>query len=279
MAKNLLIKIALLVLGTIPFGLTAQNLIYKFKSKVELRDWKLSSKAYKEVTYLEGASIELYEGSKLITKTNSDKDGNFTLDLPPSGNFTLMVNSPGYNSRRFSLNCNSIIIKNGEADFIPSVDVTGFISTKTIKDVKDMGISNPTVLMANEKSEVYKYNGLNFPVNVNDGDLKLIQKFCTCNKLGDMALQNKNYELAKIYYIMATNMMEKEEYPKDQLKRVEDGLKEKMFAEKEAMRSKGRTGSSKKQVKTPVTVTPQYNSNQKSGTGGHKVLPVLGGKK
>lgn len=268
----------ILLLTFISLGLTSQNLVYKFKSRVEVRNWKLSSKAYKQETFLQGASVELYEGTKLLSKTTSDKDGNFELDLPSTGNYTIMVNSPGYNSRKFSVTCNSIIIKDGAADFIPSVEIRGFVAFKAIKNVGDMGLSYASVQMADEKNNILKYNGLKFAANMIDGELREIQKFCTTNKLGDMALQNKNYALAKRYYLMAINMMEHEEYPKEQLIRAEEGLKELMFAEK-ANRSKGRAVASKKQVKVQGPVNPQYQSSQKSSSGGHKVLPVLGGKK
>jgi hypothetical protein len=113
-----------------------------------------------------------------------------------------------------------------------------------------------------------------------DGELKEIQKFCTANKLGDIALQNKNYASAQRFYLMASSMMENEEYPKEQLKRVEEGLKEKMFADKEKMLRGQRTvKTSKKQTKVEAPVNPKYQSSQKSSSNAHKVLPVLGGKK
>lgn len=278
MAKSIFIKFVL-TLAFIPFGLSAQKLVYKLNSKVEVRNWKLNTKAYKEVTYLEGASIELFEGDKLLSKTTSDKDGNFEVNLPSTGNYTILISGAGYNTRKFSVKCNSIIIKNGESNFIPSVDLIGFCGLKEIASTGDLGLSHPTVQMADEKNEVLKYNGLNFPVNMVDGDVKMIQKFCTCNKLGEIAMQNKNYEMARTYFLMASNVFNKEEYPKEQIKRAEEGLKQQMFAEKDKMRSKSKAVATTKQVKTPINVTPQYNSNQKSGSGGHKVLPVLGGKK
>jgi len=247
---------------------------------VEVRDWKLSSKAYKLETFLQGASIELFDGAKQLSKTTSDKDGNFELDLPSTGNYTIIVSGAGYNSRKFSVSCNSIIIKNGEANFIPSVELRGFVGLKTIKNVGDLGLNNPVVQLADEKSDALKYNGLKFAANMIDGELKEIQKFCTANKLGDMAMQNKNYALAQRYFLMASSLMENEEYPKEQLKRAEDGLKELMFAEKaNARKGSGKSKVAKKQTKDLAPVKPQYQSSQKTGSDGRKVLPVLGGKK
>lgn len=279
MVKTIYIRSVLLFIF-ISLGLLSQNLTYKLKSRVELRNWKLSSKAYKQEIFLQNASIELFEGVKLLSKTTSDKDGNFEIDLPSTGNYTIIISSQGYNSRKFSVNCNSIIIKNGQSDFIPSVEIRGFIAYKAIKNVSDIGLSYPTVQMRDEKNEILKYNGLKFPVNMIDGELREIQKFCTCNKLGDIALQNKNYALARNYYIMAGNIMEKEEYPKEQLKRAEEGLKEQMFAEKaNTAKGKGKTIAYKKQVKAQAPINPQYQSSQKSSSSGRKVLPVLGSKK
>lgn len=277
MRKSSVLKL-FLVLCLLPFGLSSQQLIYKLKSKVILRNWQLSSRAYVKETHIQGASIELFEGLKLLSKTTTDAEGNFEINLPSSGNYVLVINNPGCNPKKFIINCNSIVIKNGASDFIPSVDLTGIIAAKVMKDVGDMGLSYPKVIMVDGKNQEFKYGGLNFPVNMNDGDIRMIQKFCTCNKLGDMALQNKNFELARNYYLMASTIFEKEEYPKEQLKRVDEKIKEEMFAEKGKMKAR-KAVASKKQVTTPISVSPQYNSSQKSGSSGRKVLPVLGGKK
>lgn len=280
MKRNRVLKF-LLTFSLIPVCLSAQKLIYVLKSKVEVQKWQLSSKAYKQVTYLHGATIELYQGEKLILKTNSDKDGNYELALSCVGNYTMILSAPGFNTRKFSINCNSIVIKNGSADFIPSVDITGYLGYKTIKDVGDLGFSFPTVQMADENNNMFKYGGLKFPVNMNDGELKLRQKFCTCNKLGDIALQNKNYALAKNYYLMASSIMEKEEYPIEQLKKVDEGLSQEMIAERSKQKRSGGNAKAKvvkSGVETRKTVSSNQKSTQKSNTGGRKSLPVLGGK-
>lgn len=279
MSKITLIKFVLF-LALLPQYSASQALIYRLNSKALIRKWTLSSKAYRQEESLSGATIELLEGTKPISKTTSDNEGNFTLDLPSIGNYMIIISKPGFNTRKFSINCNSIIIKNGESDFIPSINITGFIGDKTIKDVGDIGLNQPTVQLVDNKNEIIKYGGLNFPVNVNDGEIRIIQKFCTCNRLGDIAMQNKNFALAKTYYQMASTIMEKEEYPKEQLIRAEDGLKAQMFAEK-ATRSYGK--SKPKTTKTivekqkPVN-SPTTSNSQKSNSGGRKVRPVIGGK-
>lgn len=279
MVKNICV-IFIYLFTFISFSLNSQNLIYKLKSRVVLRDWELSSKAFAHEKFLNGASIELFEGAKLLSKTTSDNEGNFELDLPSSGNFTVIINSPGYNSRKFSVNCNSIIIKNGEANFIPSVEMRGFIAYKAIKNVSDMGLSYPTVQMSDGKNNNLKYNGLKFNVNMLDGEMREIQKFCTCNKLGDIAMQNGNYALAKKYYLMASSIMENEEYPKEKLQRAEDGLKNKQYAQKSnAPKNYGKASKKKSITQTPTSVSTQSSGSQKSSSGGRKVLPVIGGKK
>lgn len=279
MVKNSLLPFITALL-LFPICLSAQKLVYKLNSKAVIRKWSLSSKAYRLEEALNGAIIELFEGDKQLATTTSDAEGNFTLNLPSTGNYLMVIRKSGYNTRKFSINCNSIIIKNGESNFIPSVNMTGFIGDKSIKDVGDMSLSHPSVQMMDDKNEIIKYGGLNFPVNVNDGEVRLIQKFCTCNKLGDLAMQNKNYALAKKYYQMARMIMDKEEYPIEQLKRAEDGLKEQMLAEKTSRN----TGASKVKTTKPITqkqtqVSPASSTSQKSSSSGRKVLPVIGGKR
>lgn len=273
------LKFLILVI-LIPTGIFSQGIKYKFKSKVVVRNWKLSSKAYTQETIQPGVTIELFEGTKSVSKTTSDKDGNFGFDLPCIGNFTMVISGQGLSTRKFSLNCNSIVIKNGQSDFIPSIDITGFVSANFEKDVSSVGLSGSGVQMTDEKNNVLKYGGLNFPVNINDGDVRIIQKFCTCNKLGDLAYQNKNFALAKNYYMMANNIIEGEEYPNEQLKRTDDAIKEKNFADRtEKPKNYGRGKSSKKAQVTQAPVNPQLQGSPKNNTGGRKTLPVLGGKK
>ena len=289
MTRNICLNI---IFGLLCFfkSAVADDLDLKLKSKVELRNWTLNSKAYKQETFLQGASIELNNATGVISKTVSDKDGNFEINIPPSGNYTLTITCPGYNPKKFMVSAKTIPVKSNDVNFIPSVNMMGFIGSKTIKGVGDLGLNQPFIKAENNanKYEVDKngkvtYRGLNMAVNIIDGEYRIIQQFCTCNKLGDLAMERKNYALAKIYYSMAMDIIPGEIYPKERIKKAEDELKlEKVSAVKNrkdiAKKSKSKTKDSvSKQTLVPNPVKKsELRSTPETGNATHKTLQKLG---
>ncbi len=259
----------------------ADDFNLKLKSKVEVRNWKLSSKAYKQETFIKGASIELYNASSIISKTISDKDGNFEINIPSSGNYTLVITSLGYDPKKFSITAKSIPIGNNSANFIPSVDMTSFIATKIIKGVGDLGLNQPIIHAERrtDKNEYIRYSGLKLSVNINDAEYHVIQRFCICNKLGDVAIEDKNYALAKTYYSMATDIIPGESYPKEQLKKTEDGLKLESFKSRKETAKKTKSKSKTEVSKQTIVGKPTKNTDFKNSADGkatHKTRHTLG---
>lgn len=255
------------------------------KSKVELRDWKLSSKAYKHQTFLKGASIELFEASNLITKTESDNDGNFELKIPSTGNYTLLITYPGYNPKKFIVNARTIPVKAGDANLIPSVDMTSFTASKEIKGVGDLGLDQPVIKAENlaSKTDPLKYSGLNINANINDAEYRVIQKFCTCNKLGDLAMKNKDFALARTYYLMAMDIMPGEVYPKEQVKKAEEGLKtekskngQKRKESSKKSKNKASPEASKQDIPTKTVKSSDFKNSSDGSKAGRKIRRTLG---
>ena len=77
------IKIILLLLFT-SLNFYSQDWVFVFTSRIE-----------KEGKGMGGASIKLYNGSTLVKETNSDSEGNFKLEIPPNGNYSIIISSPG----------------------------------------------------------------------------------------------------------------------------------------------------------------------------------------
>ena len=70
---------------------------------VELRQVRLTNKVDMSETRLQGATISLYQGSKVITQIQSDANGDFTLDVPANGDFVMVVSYKDCNSKKFSI--------------------------------------------------------------------------------------------------------------------------------------------------------------------------------
>ena len=87
----------------VSFFVNAQEWTLKLSSNVELRTWKLTTKADKEEKPLLGASITLYKGSGIVSQSTSDGNGDFTVFVPANGEFVLTVSYPGCNPKKFSI--------------------------------------------------------------------------------------------------------------------------------------------------------------------------------
>jgi hypothetical protein len=250
----------------------ADNWSFKLKSKVELRTWKLSAVAMKSATFLNGATVKLYNGSSVVSQTTSDAEGNFEMNIPHEGNYTLEITYPGCSLKKFTVNTKGV--SNGDANFKPSVDIVGMMASKYTTDGKYLGLDQTHIKIehhiAENTSKVTTGEakpGYNFKLNSYDAEYLHIQRFCTANKLGDRALNNKNYALAKKFYLMAMDRIGEEEYPKDRLKVAEEGLK----MEKESKENARQKQTSVKITpKKTITSSPAKKTDVKKSSDGDK---------
>lgn len=257
----------------------AQDWNFKLSSKVELINWKLTNKAMKASSPVSKASVELRQASGLVSQSLTDEAGNFDLTIPSNGEFTLTINSPGQNPKKFLISTKGTSSNGNEANFRPSINIVGIIMSKYVKDMNYLGLEQSRV----EIEHSVKNNNATKVIpktSIHDGEYKLIQKFCTANKLGDMALENKNYDLAKTFYLMAADMISSESYPKDQLKKAEEGLKiEKASRKKQKTKqNKVKSAITNQKSSSPTAKNTNNKSSVESGKSTHKTRKVLGSK-
>jgi hypothetical protein len=248
-------------------GSTAQDWNFKLRSKVELRSWILSSRAEKNSSHVNGASIKLYKGSAVVSQTHSDESGNFELSIPSNGDYTILIEYPGCDPKKFEVRTRDVPPNKNDIHFKPTVDIGGTMSSKPAKDGKYLGIDQTHIRIvypgAKSKPAGEKENkNFHFRQNIYDAEYLAIQKFCIANRLGDMALEKNNYELARKFYSMASGMMSAEQYPKEKLKIADDALKLAQAAAKKSQKAKPATP---KQV---VVVDPKKSSDFKNSSSG-----------
>ena len=258
MAKKVLLKFIFVII-LFPWSLFGEDGNLKLKSKVELRNWKLTSKALKSETFLNGASVKLYKAKNVVTEVMSDAEGNFELTIPSDGEYTLLIEYPGREPKKFAVNAKTVSPGKNDANFKPSVDLVGILMSKPKKGMEYIGLNQPSITN----------NSSHLRTNIYDGEYKLIQKFCTANKLGDMALEKKNYTLAKTFYLMAADMIDSEVYPKEQMKKAEEGMKLEMISRKK-QRSK--------QTKVKSAITTKSGTTKSSSNSAYKSSSVETGK-
>lgn len=230
MKKSHVLAIAFIATSCFLFG---QEWSLKLKSQVELRTWKLTTKADKTEKSIQGATILLLSGTTVIKEVQSDLEGNFEIDIPANGDYYLSVSYPGCNSKKFYVSTKNIPDDQNKGDFKPSVRIGGFMMSKPFKGIDYLGLEQPLLKVEyKNKAEGFDKDvdvstkGVNIVSNIMDAEEKLIEKFCNNTKLGDEALNRKNYKLAKNYYLKALELIPGEEYPKLKLEKAESGIKE-----------------------------------------------------
>jgi len=134
--------------------------------------------------------------------------------------------------------------------------------SKPKKGMESIGLNHPSVTLGQQTKHKHHLR-----TNIYDGEYKLIQKFCTANKLGDMAMENKNFTLAKTFYLMAMDMLESEEYPKTQLKKAEEGIKLEKTSRKKQKNKHSKTKSAIKNQKATTTTPVKTNNKSSVETG------------
>lgn len=213
--------------------LLGQEWHLNLKSTVELRTWKLTTKADKTEKSIQGATILLLDGTNVIKEVQSDLEGNFEIEIPSNGDYQLSVSYPGCNSKKFFVSTKNIPGEENKANFKPTVRIGGFMMSKPFKGIDYLGLEQPLLKVEYknktegfDKDEEVSNKGVNIVSSIMDAEEKLIEKFCNNTKLGDEALNRKNYTLAKNYYLKALELIPGEEYPKLKLQKAESGIKE-----------------------------------------------------
>jgi len=221
----------------------AQGWSLKLSSNVELRTWKLTSTSEKTEKGLAGASIKLLKGGAVVTQLNSGSNGDFTVDVPPNGEYLLEVSYPGCNTKRFSISTNGVPEDVAGDNFLPTYSIGGFIMAKPFPGIDYSYLQKPLVKVIYFKKG-QKFNdeestteaALDGVGRIAEAENALIEKFCSTNKQGDAALAKPDCPLAKSLYEKAIALIPGESYPVEQLAKVggclEKAAKEKEVAEK-----------------------------------------------
>lgn len=231
-----------LFLFIVPLVCGAQNWTLELKSYVEYRTWKLTTKAESKETQLQGATIKLFQGAKLVSQVTTDADGEFTLLVPPNGEFTGEVSYPGCNTKRFTVSTMGVPEKVGTDDYKPTHTVKGgFVMVKPYPSIDYKNLDKSLIKISylpslqNFDDERDATNtGLGLVGEIYDAENILFEKFCAKNREGDAALKIPDCPLARKLYNEAIAIIPNEEYPVEQLKKVGACLKDMEDAGKKA---------------------------------------------
>ncbi len=234
-----------ILFSVIPLFVYPQNWKLKLSSNVEIMNWKLTSVADKSQKALQGASIVLSKNGSVVEETSTNTNGDFTVMVPPNGEFLLTVSYPGYNTKRFSINTFNVPEDFAKDDYKPTFSIGGFIMAKAFPGIDYSALQKPLVHVEfKQKKKLFDHDeiitdqGLASVTKIYGDESKLIQEFCSTNKKGDAALAKPDCPLAKMLYEKAISLIPGESYPVEQLAKVGQCLKDKEEAEKKAAEQK-----------------------------------------
>jgi hypothetical protein len=237
--KRSLHFLVLIVLITVS-PLFSQGWELDLRSNVEIRTWKLTTKAEESLKPLGGASIKLMRGSTVVKQTTSDGNGDFIIQVPANGDFILEVSYAGCNTKRASVNTMNVP-DFGEEIFKPTFGIGGFIMSKPFPGIDYTGLQQALVKVAYvprvknfDDDEAYTQQSLGSVSKIAEAEKILMERFCSTNKSGDEAMKKPDCPLAKTLYEKAMTIIPGEAYPVQQLVKVGECLKEKELAAQKA---------------------------------------------
>ncbi len=195
---------------------------------------KLMSSVEKDGKGLSGATIQLFQGSKLVSQSLSGGDGDFTLEIPPNGDFMLVVSYGDCNTKKFQVSTIGVPPEIGDDRFRPSFEIGGVTMAKPLYSIDYSALSSPLVKIAYmpdskkfDHDENHTTQMLAALGKIKEAEKALIQKQQETCKSGDEALKKKDCDLAKQFYDKAIALIPQtpyETYPKEQLLKVKDCL-------------------------------------------------------
>ncbi|MEI6021003.1 MAG: hypothetical protein WCR21_07725, partial [Bacteroidota bacterium] len=236
MKKHLSTFFILIVFQTAVYG---QSWFLELSSRVELRTWKLNTKAEKNEDGIAGAVVTLSQNDKTIKQINTDPNGDFIIQIPPNGEFILTISYKDCVPKKVIISTKGVPPDVGEDNYRPSYPMYGVIMAKPFPGVDYSAIKQPIVKVQYfpngrvfDKDESYTDHMFALLKKIADAENTLIEKFCSTNRDGDKALAKPDCPKAKELYNQAIALIPGENYPVDQLKKVGDCLNAKEAEEK-----------------------------------------------
>lgn len=224
------------------FSLSSQNWKLKLSSNVELRTWKLNDRVDKQEKALAGASIRLLNGSSVVSEVSSKSNGDFTIEVPPNGDYMMEVSYAGCNTKRFAVSTKGVPGEVGNSGFNPSYSIGGFILSRPLPGIDYAPLKDPLLKVYYidgakkfDNDEDVTDRGLRTVSKLATAETDLVGKFCAFNRAGDDALAKNDCPLAKSNYEKAIALIQGEAYPATQLSKVADCLKQKENSDKKAV--------------------------------------------
>ena len=117
-------------------GIAQPNWTLKFSSTVE-----------KDGKGLGGAQIAVQKAGATVASATSGGNGDFTIDIPPDGDFILVVSYAGCNSKRFRIDTRNVPADMNQDNFKASIKIEGVTMSKAVPGVNYSALNQPLALI------------------------------------------------------------------------------------------------------------------------------------
>ncbi|HQQ95008.1 MAG TPA: hypothetical protein PLQ93_10675, partial [Bacteroidia bacterium] len=196
------------------------------------QDWtlKLMSRVEKEGKALSGASLKLYQGSKLLNQSLTGPDGDFKLEIPANGDFVLLISYPNCNTKKIQVSTLGVPPEISNERYRPSFEIGGVTMSPPLPGIDYSALNQPVVKVGFDPSskkfdhdEGHTEQMLAALSKIREAEKALIEKQQEACKAGDDALKKKDCDLAKQQYDKAVALIPLspyEVYPREQLLKV-----------------------------------------------------------
>ncbi len=217
------------------------------------QEWTLpfSSRIEKNGKKLQGATITLMQGSKQVIQTMTGDDGAFKLQIPPNGDFTVIVTKQGHCTKKFQVSTRGVPPDKTQDNF-KGFNIESISLFEPLPDIDYSVLNQPLVKVTYDPTkdnfdydEAYSNQMLSALDRLRQLEQDAINKqkeleanYNASIKAADKAFQKKDWVMARAGYNQALTFKPAEKYPKDQLAQIEVIIKDQEALNKKAAEEK-----------------------------------------
>ncbi|MES2513197.1 MAG: carboxypeptidase-like regulatory domain-containing protein [Bacteroidota bacterium] len=215
-------------------------LVFSFLSSFS-QEWTLpfSSRIEKNGKKLQGATVTLMQGGKQVMQTMTGEDGAFKFQIPPNGDYTIVVTKQGHCTKKFTVSTRGVPEDKKAGDF-KGFNIESISLFEPIPGI-DYSVLNQPLVKVNydatkdnfDYDEAYSNQMLSaldrlrqLAEEAEARQRELEANYNASIKAGDAAFKKKDWLMARAGYNQALTFKAAELYPKDQLAQIEIILKD-----------------------------------------------------
>jgi hypothetical protein len=230
-------------------------ILFLFSVNSLFSQWSLevSSQVEKDGKGLGGATIGLYQGTKLLKEVTSQSNGDFTIEVPANGEFVIQVSYLDCNPKKFLVSTRGVPAEVAAENFMPSYRIGGFTMRPPLPTIDYSALQNPLLKIVYfassgrfDHEDAYTEKMLGALSQIRDAEKALLEKQAAAVKEGDGALKKNECELAKTHYKKAIDLIPVspyQDYSKTQLIKCDECIN---AAANEAKLAAGKEAAAKK---------------------------------